>query len=141
MFAPRPSPLPFLLGFACASVASTLAATPIAKPGETTRPARSDPVDLLLTVARNGDEVLLGWDVPEMDIEIRQLEIMRHTQRDQKGRGRVATVRVHPGLYNDRVPDPSRTYWYWLKITLADGRVIGAGPVQTPAAEVWSPGE
>lgn len=89
------------------------------------------------SAARNGQEILLSWDLPEL--EIRLLELVRNDQREQKGRGRIATLRVRPGLYTDHVPDPAATYWYWLKITLADGSLVGLGPVETPQAEVWNP--
>ena len=90
-----------------------------------------------LTAARNGAEVLLSWEIPPME-EIRLIELIRNTKSDTKGRGRVASVHAHPGHYADRLPDATATYWYWIKITLVNGRITIAGPVATPASEVWS---
>lgn len=90
-----------------------------------------------LIVARNGTEVNVRWELPPVDL--RSLELLRNTQRDPAGRDRVASVSKKKLQHVDQVPDASATYWYWLKITLKDGRTFGIGPVATPSAEVWSP--
>jgi len=119
-------------------VGMTSAALGRAAPGAVSTTPAAAPA-MTLAAARNGDEILLSWEIPRLDIDIRQIELMRHTRREQKGRSRVATVHARHGLYTDRVPDPSAAYWYWLKITLADGLILGVGPVQTPSASVWQP--
>lgn len=91
----------------------------------------------ILNVARNGNEVVLSWKLPDADIK--QFEIFRNTREQAIGRGRVAAVRIEPAIYYDSVPEPELTYWYWLKITFGSGHVINVGPVTTPAAKVWTP--
>lgn len=90
-----------------------------------------------LHVARSGNEVMITWALPPL--EIKQFEIFRNTHKDTKGRGRAAAVRTEPAIFLDQVPDLSVTYWYWLKITLASGQVLNVGPVATPDATVWTP--
>lgn len=90
-----------------------------------------------LGVARNGREVVISWELPEVDV--RALDVIRNTQKETKGRDRVANVSKKTTHYVDAVPDATVTYWYWLKITLRDGRTVGVGPIATPTAEVWSP--
>lgn len=90
------------------------------------------------TAARNDAEVLLSWQLPA-GYEVRFAELLRHTGSDAKGRKRVGPVSLSSGRHSDQVPDPAQTYWYWLKITLKDGRTLGVGPIQTPPADVWQP--
>lgn len=90
-----------------------------------------------LHVARTGNEVMVTWELPP--IEIKQFEIFRNTKIDPKGRTRAAAVRTEPAIYLDQVTDETQTYWYWLKITLGNGQVVNIGPVATPDAKVWTP--
>lgn len=90
-----------------------------------------------LIVARNGTEVNIRWELP--DVEVRGVELIRNTRKETKGRTRIASVSKKTIQYIDAVPDASATYWYWLKITLKDGATAGIGPVPTPDAEVWKP--
>lgn len=90
-----------------------------------------------LHVARSGNDVMITWELPP--IEIKQFEIFRHTRREAQGRGRAAAVRTEPAIFLDQVADQATTYWYWLKITLGNGQVVNIGPVPTPAATVWTP--
>ncbi len=90
-----------------------------------------------LTIARNGNEVLVSWLLPKADIK--QLEIFRNTRDQAPGRGRVAAVRTEPPVYYDTVAEAETTYWYWLKITLKSGQTVNIGPAPTPAAKVWVP--
>lgn len=90
-----------------------------------------------LEVARSGTEVYLTWTLPAG--EVRLLEIMRNTSISPQGRDRVASLRNTLLLHLDTVPDPDATYWYWVKITRPDGRIINIGPVATPSATVWTP--
>lgn len=117
---------------------TSLAAAPApsaAAPASAPDPANDAPK---LAVARNGADVLLNWQIPAT-LDIKLIELIRNTQRDAKGRTRVASVHARPGLYTDKVPDPSADYWYWLKITLKSGQVVGVGPVQAPPSVVWQP--
>lgn len=90
-----------------------------------------------LTVARTGAEVSIRWELP--DVEIRGVDLIRNARKEPKGRDRIASVSKKTIQYIDTVPDASATYWYWLKITLKDGRTVGVGPVPTPDATVWTP--
>lgn len=90
-----------------------------------------------LTVARNGAEVSVTWELP--DVEIRGMDLIRNDRKDPKGRDRLAFISKKTPHYIDTVPDASATYWYWLKITLKSGRTVGVGPVPTPDATVWTP--
>ena len=92
-----------------------------------------------LIIARSGGEVSARWELP--DIEVRGVELLRNTQAGPKGRKRVASVSKKSTHYVDTLPDASAAYWYWLKVTLKDGRSVGLGPVATPSAEVWTPSE
>jgi hypothetical protein len=91
-----------------------------------------------LNVARSENEVLVSWVLPN-GAEIKRIEIYRNTSSDTKGRGRAATVRIEPAVYIDQVTDLNVTYWYWLKLTLANDQVVNVGPVATPPATVWTP--
>lgn len=122
-----------LLAFACV-FSSPLAAAEI-----TERPSESAAIadTVQLHIARNGNEVLIAWALPNLTIS--QFEICRHIQQDPKGRDRVATVRPKPAIFLDQVPNLETAYWYWLKITLDSGQVLNVGPVATPAPIVWTP--
>lgn len=107
-----------------ADTAPAVAAATEAKPGA-------------LQVARNGNEVLVAWELPSGNI--RQIELMRNSSSNAVGRDRVAVVRAETTLFIDEVSDLGVTYWYWLKLTFGDGRVVNLGPVATPAPSVWTP--
>ena len=91
-----------------------------------------------LNVARSENEVLVSWVLPNGG-DIKRIEIYRNTSSDTKGRGRAATVRIEPAVFIDQVTDLNVTYWYWLKLTLANDQVVNVGPVATPPATVWTP--
>ena len=91
-----------------------------------------------LLVARNGDEVIVAWEIPA-GLEIKGLDIYRNTHEHTSGRNRVDYVRPSPALYRDKVPDPGVAYWYWLKLVLSNGDKVNIGPVRTPDAAVWTP--
>lgn len=88
--------------------------------------------------ARNGAEVLFSWTFPD-DYETRFAELLRNTKPDPSGRSRVGPVSIRSGQHADQTPDPTVTYWYWLKVTLKNGQTLNIGPVGTPAAQVWQP--
>ena len=128
------SPLAFALALASACVISApLSAQVTYAPSA---PAGEDGIKLHL--ARSGNEVMIAWEIPP-ELEVKRFEIYRNTQSDVKGRGRAAAVRTIPAVYLDKVDDENVTYWYWLKITLANDQVINIGPVPTPDAQVWTP--
>ena len=126
--------LPLLLACAVASASCAYSQT-----GDTASAVASPPAatDGALQIARNGNEVILAWELPAG--KMRQVELMRNSSSQAMGRGRVAAVRAETTLYIDEVPDLTVTYWYWLKLTHADGRVVNIGPVPTPAPAVWTP--
>ena len=122
--------LAFLLGVAalpCSASAQTTFA-PSAPAGQE---------GIKLHVARSGNDVMVTWELPP--IEIKQFEIFRNTHKNPAGRGRAAAVRTEPAVFLDQVPDQTVTYWYWLKITLKDGQIVNIGPVATPDPTVWTP--
>jgi hypothetical protein len=127
----------FLPTFACVAA---IAAPVYSQTGDKTSAASASAVaatDGALQIARNGNEVILAWELPAG--KMRQIELMRNSNRQAMGRGRVAAVRAETTLYIDEVPDLTVTYWYWLKLTLEDGRIVNIGPVPTPVASVWTP--
>lgn len=131
---PRPMNLVRLLAllgaFAAALCAQTTYVVP-AKPGTPEAAQKGT-----LEVARNGNEVLLSWTLPEG--EIRMIEIYRNKTEVATGRERVGTVRTDVHTWHDQVPD-HETYWYWLKLTRPNGVIVNLGAVATPKAAVWTP--
>lgn len=122
---------PLLFALACALCSPVVAQT-------TYLPSAPEGTEgIKLNVARSGNEVMITWELPS--IEIKQFEIFRHIQKDAKGRTRAAAVRTDPAIYLDQVPDQTTTYWYWLKITLGNGQIVNIGPVSTPSPTVWTP--
>ena len=120
-----------LLAFFAASLCAQTTYMEPAKPGTPEVAVKG-----ALEVARSGNEVILTWTLPEG--EVRTIEIYRNTQSDVKGRGRAGTVRSNVVIFHDKVAD-DQIYWYWLKLTLPDGRNVNIGPVATPSAAVWTP--
>lgn len=121
-----------MLALFCALVAPALAQSPAPVPSAAAKEG------IQLHVARTGTEVMLTWEIPT-EIEVKRFEIYRNAQSDTKGRARAAAVRTTPAVFLDTVADANATYWYWLKITLANEQVINIGPVSTPDAKVWTP--
>jgi hypothetical protein len=91
-----------------------------------------------LSVARNGGEVIVSWELPQ-GVAIKGVDIYRNTQPRPAGRTRMDFVRPQPAVYIDKVPDPKAIYWYSLKVVFTDGRSISVGSVATPSADVWTP--
>lgn len=91
-----------------------------------------------LNVARSENDVMITWFLPA-NLEVKQFEIYRNTQKTTAGRTRATACRTQPAIFLDVVPDLNATYWYWLKITLSNGQTVNIGPVPTPAATVWQP--
>jgi hypothetical protein len=87
--------------------------------------------------ARSGDEVSLTWNLPEVGAG--HFDLYRHNRETPTGRNRVATLYPPTKLYLDQVPDAAATYWYWLVVTDADGKVTTQGPVVSKPAMVWTP--
>lgn len=82
----------------------------------------------ILTAKKNGSSVRLAWTIPENQDGYRSIEIMRNTSETPQGRGRVRAVRASVTEADDNLPDPAASYWYWLKLTAADGTVQNLGP-------------
>jgi hypothetical protein len=90
-----------------------------------------------LQVARNGDEVILTWDLS--GLPVKGLDIYRNASERTKGRGRLDYVKPAPSVFIDKLPDSAGTYWYWLKVALVSGESVNVGPVATPSGMVWTP--
>jgi hypothetical protein len=91
-----------------------------------------------LLVARNGDEVIVSWELPQ-GVAVKGVDIYRNTQPRPAGRTRLDFARPQPAIYTDKVPDPKAVYWYSIKVVFTDGRSIMVGAVVTPTADVWTP--
>jgi hypothetical protein len=63
-----------------------------------------------IDAARNGNEMLLTWKLPEGNFV--RVEIYRNTNSSTAGRGRVNTTRTDATQLLDQVPDLTVTYWY-----------------------------
>ncbi len=57
---------------------------------------------------------------------------MRNDRSSPDGRTRVRAVRAQVTSLEDNVPDAAANYWYWLKLTDANGRLQNIGPVAAP---------
>jgi hypothetical protein len=91
-----------------------------------------------LQVARNGDEVMVSWELPQ-GATIKGADIYRNTQERATGRTRLDFARPLPAVYLDKVPDAKTVYWYSIKVVFTDGRSITVGPVASAPVEVWTP--
>ena len=83
---------------------------------------------------RSGTNVHLSWTIPENPDGYRGIEIMRNDNIRPTGRARVRAVRGSVTQLDDTLPDPSRDYWYWIKLTSTDGSVTNLGPFETTKA-------
>jgi hypothetical protein len=90
-----------------------------------------------LQVARNGNEVMVSWELP--NVAINGVDIYRNTQERATGRTRLDFARPLPAVYLDKVPDAKTVYWYSIKVVFTDGRSITVGPVVSAPVEVWTP--
>lgn len=107
-------------------------------PAPATPPSAQPKSITALEVARNDNDVLLAWTLPEG--EVKMVEVMRNTKDTAPGRDRVASVRKEVLTFKDQVADAKVVYWYWLKVTRPTGEVINIGPVPTPTTtQVWTP--
>ncbi len=102
---------------------------PAAQTGASTTP--------VLEVARNGNDVFLGWTLPAGNF--RQVEIHRNDQPVAAGRALVATVMSPTVVFLDQVPSDTASYWYWLGLAGPDGKTRLHGPFTSPKAQVWQP--
>lgn len=116
---PPPPPPP-------APVATAPAPSPAPAPKPAAAPAEP------LSAVRNGAVVRVSWTLPPSDAGYRAIEIMRNDRSSADGRTRVRAVRAQVTSLEDTVPDPAANYWYWLKLTDADGRLQNIGPVAAP---------
>lgn len=92
-----------------------------------------------LQIARNGNEVLVAWELPALETPIKGIDVYRNTNEKTKGRARLDFVKARPGLFRDTVEDSEAVYWYWLKIVLTSGQSVTVGPVATPGGKIWTP--
>jgi hypothetical protein len=86
-----------------------------------------------MVATRSGGLVQLSWTLPASESGFRAIEIMRNTQEQASGRSRVRAVRATVTTLEDVVPDAAANYWYWLKLTHADGTIENLGPYSVPA--------
>lgn len=81
-----------------------------------------------LNAMRKGSTVTIIWTLPEG--EWRGIEILRNDKPERKGTPKLKSVRLTPAKYVDEVPDVGAQYWYWLKVTSTDGKIINIGPAE-----------
>lgn len=91
------------------------------------------PLQFSFEVQRQGATANIRWTLPEVPGGYRAIELMRNTQITPAGRARVAAVRATTTGYRDLLPDVLANYWYWLKLTAADGSVVNHGPYPAPS--------
>src|SRR5690606_15223578 len=77
----------------------------------------------LSAVAAN-NQIELTWDVTKL--ELAGQEIMRDTDPDPNGRGRIASLGGSERSFNDNTVEDGVTYYYWLKATDVDGGVTNS---------------
>lgn len=83
---------------------------------------------------RTGSTVRLSWTLPENADGYRAIEVLRDSDPNPSGRGRIRAVRASVTQLDDTLPNPASDYWYWLKLTAPDGSVSNFGPfAATPA--------
>lgn len=87
-----------------------------------------------LRATRSGQQVTLEWTLPVVEDGYKAIEIMRNNTDSAKGRGRVRAVRASVTELDDTVENASERYWYWLKLTAADGVVTNLGPIEAVQA-------
>lgn len=122
---PRPAPAPVKSPVAPAPAPVTVTVVaPVATPAQAEPAAFKAP----LVARRSGATVHLEWILPPSATGYRAIEIMRNSQVQPTGRGRVRAVRAETTSLEDTVPDAAASYWYWLKLTHVDGTVQNLGP-------------
>jgi pectate lyase len=100
-----------------------------------------DDTTLVPTVRLNavgGDgKVDLSWDVSGT---INSVQVMRDTDSDPNGRGRVALLGGDERSYTDEDVINGTQYWYWIKYTYGDQIVVNSeAGTATPVAETIDP--
>jgi acyl carrier protein phosphodiesterase len=85
-----------------------------------------------LKALRKGGLVRVYWALPVSANGYRAIEIMRNTQEQAAGRARIRALRASITEIEDTVPDIQANYWYWLKVTHADGTIQNIGPISSP---------
>lgn len=129
--------VPVLLAISLSPLAKS---APVAAPASATVPAPDTATlesAVKLHLARNGQEVLIMWEVPEASIK--GVDIYRNTHARTTGRARLKFARPKPASFIDITPDAETSYWYWIKVVFNDGRSVNYGPLETPPSEVWTP--
>jgi len=89
--------------------------------------ATINPVDVF-TASRNGEQVTIRWNIDFS--ACKGIKISRNTT----GKGQKETIAKIPATskeYVDSVPD-TRSYWYWIDISLSDGNHKSIGPMRVP---------
>jgi hypothetical protein len=106
--------------------------TPVFAETKNTLPVAEAPLPGTVKVVRNGSSAVITWALPltwtPPDFDVRMVEIFRNTAETTSGRGRAGSVRATVTTFTDLPPDTSVTYWYWVKVTLANGQIVNMGP-------------
>lgn len=127
--APAPVPAPAVVAPAPEPVV-----TPAPEPAPvvtTPSPLTSEPAPApVLNATHSGSTVKLTWTLPSESDGYRAIEVMRNTASVAQGRGRIRAVRATVTGVEDTVPDTTARYWYWLKLTTANGTVSNIGPIE-----------
>ena len=139
--APAPAPAPSVVSSAPVSLPAPVPVAPPPPPEPAPTPVVVPPPPPPVPAAptfqalRSGASVRLSWTLPEISDGYRAIEILRDSDPNPAGRGRIRAVRASVTQLDDNLPDPSAEYWYWLKLTAPDGSVTNLGPfaaVPTP---------
>jgi len=89
--------------------------------------------DDVFSVVRNGSQVHIQW-VPNFS-SCKSITIFRNgtgMSRDKKYK--AAVLPSNRKEYDDTLPD-AKAYWYWLAVTIQDGKVKNIGPLRVPSDE------
>ncbi|AWI08319.1 hypothetical protein [Ereboglobus luteus] len=80
-------------------------------------------------IERTYSKATISWSFPQENIEI--INIFRKTSiANYAKRKSVFQTLEAEGSLGDPLPDPEADYWYWIEVTLTNGRIIAQGPMR-----------
>ena len=86
-------------------------------------PLKSTEPEIALEATSEGNGIRLNWTLD--NINSARVEVMRDTDSNPSGRGRVAYVYVGTDTYLDTNIEEGKTYYYWIKCT-SDGQTVNS---------------
>ncbi|WP_342750826.1 hypothetical protein OH491_01225 [Termitidicoccus mucosus] len=123
-----------------------MAVIPLKGPRQNFGPIRVDPdtnnkgtyVDVATVykwkATRTYSKATIAWSFPQENIEV--IEILRKTSiTDYAKRKSVLKTLEREGSMSDPLPDSEADYWYWVEVTLTNGRIIAQGPLKAEFSE------